>query len=92
MQVAVGFWASKTLLSAVELELFTHLSAESMTGEQIEQRLALHPRATYDFLDTLISLFTAFFLGTGSGGQLGLYARVAAPEPPPIKLAAPAPK
>ena len=25
MQVGMGFWASKTLLSAVELELFTEL-------------------------------------------------------------------
>ena len=30
---------SKALLSAVELELFTQLGGESMTGEQIEQRL-----------------------------------------------------
>ena len=56
MQVGLGFWASKTLLSAVELELFTQLGAESLTAEQIEQRLGLHPRATYDFLDTLVAL------------------------------------
>jgi len=60
MQVGVGFWASKTLLSAVELELFTQLGADSMTGEQIEQRLGLHPRATYDFLDTLVALRNSF--------------------------------
>jgi hypothetical protein len=35
MQVGMGFWASKALLSAVELELFTRLGAESMTGEEI---------------------------------------------------------
>ena len=35
MQVGMGFWASKTVLSAVELELFTHLGAswsETVTG------------------------------------------------------------
>ncbi|MBA3262258.1 MAG: methyltransferase, partial [Thermoleophilaceae bacterium] len=45
MQVGLGFWPSKTVLSAVELELFTHLGSESMTGEQIGERLGLHPRA-----------------------------------------------
>jgi len=28
----MGFWPSKTLLSAVELQLFTHLGTESMAG------------------------------------------------------------
>ena len=44
MQVGMGFWPSKTVLSAVELELFTHLGAEAMTGEEIGERLGLHPR------------------------------------------------
>jgi hypothetical protein len=30
MQVGMGFWASKTVLSAVELELFTQLGSESL--------------------------------------------------------------
>ena len=50
MQVGMGFWASKTALSAVELELFTQLGGEAMTGEEIGERLGLHPRAIYDFL------------------------------------------
>jgi hypothetical protein len=56
MQVAMGFWPSKTVLSAVELELFTQLGSESMTGEEIGERLGLHPRAIDDFLDTLVAL------------------------------------
>jgi SAM-dependent methyltransferase len=56
MQVGMGFWPSKTVLSAVELELFTQLGAEAMTGGEIGERLSLHPRATYDFLDTLVAL------------------------------------
>ena len=34
MQVGMGFWASKTVLSAVELELFTQLGSEAMNGEE----------------------------------------------------------
>lgn len=67
MQVGTGFWASKTLLSAVELQLFTHLSSVAMTGEEIGQRVGLHPRAISDFLDTLIAL--SFLERDGSGGE-----------------------
>jgi DNA-binding PadR family transcriptional regulator len=56
MQVGMGFWPSKTLLSAVELELFTHLGADSMTAEEVRERLGLHERGIYDFLDTLVAL------------------------------------
>jgi hypothetical protein len=56
MQVGMGFWASKTVLSAVELELFTHLGDGSMTGEELRTRMGLHERAIPDFLDTLVAL------------------------------------
>src|SRR6187200_671179 len=56
MQVGMGFWPSKTVLSAVELELFTQLGAEAMSGEEIGDRIGLHERAIYDFLDTLVAL------------------------------------
>jgi hypothetical protein len=46
MQVGMGFWPSKTVLSAVELELFTQLGSESMTAEEIGARLGLHPRGS----------------------------------------------
>ena len=64
----MGFWASKTVLSAVELELFTQLGDEAMTGEEIGERLGLHPRAIYDFLDTLVALR---FLERDGDGQRG---------------------
>jgi hypothetical protein len=51
MQIGMGFWASKTVLSAVELALFTELGDESLTGEELGERLGLHERAIYDFLD-----------------------------------------
>lgn len=48
--------ASKTLLSAVELELFTVLATEPKTAAQVGQRLSLHPRSVTDFLDALVSM------------------------------------
>ena len=56
LQVGMGFWASKTLLSAVELDLFTVLGAASMTADEIGARLGLHRRSRDDFLDALVSL------------------------------------
>ncbi len=56
MQVGMGFWASKTVLSAVELELFTKLGSDAMTGSQIAEALELHPRAIPDFPDALVAL------------------------------------
>ncbi|HEY0005912.1 MAG TPA: methyltransferase [Pyrinomonadaceae bacterium] len=56
MQLGLGFWASKTLLSAVELGLFTELAGGAMSAETINARLNLHPRSVRDFLDALVSL------------------------------------
>ncbi len=52
----MGFWASKTLLTAVNLKLFTHLAQSELTGREIQNRLGLHERSLYDFLDTLVAL------------------------------------
>src|SRR5215218_9572963 len=56
MQLGLGFWASKTLLSAVELDLFTEIAKGPATAEDVGARLGLHPRGTRDFLDALVSL------------------------------------
>jgi hypothetical protein len=56
MQVGLGFWASKTLLSAVEMELFTELAKHPETLADLSARLRLHPRSAHDFLDALVSL------------------------------------
>jgi hypothetical protein len=56
MQLGLGFWGSKTLLSAVELGLFTELAQGAMTAEAVCERLHLHPRSVRDFLDALVSL------------------------------------
>jgi predicted O-methyltransferase YrrM len=56
MEVAMGFWPAKTLLSAVELGLFTRLGSGAMTGDEIQTALGLHRRANPDFFDTLVAL------------------------------------
>ena len=43
MQVGMGFFASKTVLSAVELELFTELGDGAIAGEEIGGGLGLAP-------------------------------------------------
>jgi hypothetical protein len=70
LEVGMGFFASKTLLSAVELGLFSRLAAGPMTGAEIEASLGLHPRATADFLDALVALG---FLGRCGDGADGRY-------------------
>jgi precorrin-6B methylase 2 len=64
MQVGLGFWASKTLLSAVEMELFTQLARHPESGEALRDRLGLHSRSYRDFLDALVALG---FLERGDG-------------------------
>lgn len=56
LQVGLGFWASKTLLSAVEMELFTELAKHPADLETLQGRLGLHPRSARDFFDALVSL------------------------------------
>jgi O-methyltransferase/methyltransferase family protein len=56
MNVGLGFWASKTLLSAVELELFTVLAKGPRDQKSLERELGLHPRSSRDFFDALVAL------------------------------------
>lgn len=51
------FGGSKTLLSAVELGLFTELASGGPLGaDALADRLGLHTRGTRDFLDALVAL------------------------------------
>lgn len=56
IQTGLAFWSSKTLLSAIELGLFTELAERPGTVEDLEARLRLHPRSSRDFLDALVAL------------------------------------
>ncbi len=86
MQLGLGFWGSKALLSAVELGLFTELARTGpLTVEQLRKNLDLHPRSAGDFFDALVALgmlhrregryrntpATAAFLDRDAPGYLG---------------------
>jgi hypothetical protein len=64
MQIGMGFLASKTLLTAVKLELFTHLAIRPLTAKEIKYEICLNERGLYDFLDTLVAL--GFLQKTGN--------------------------
>ena len=56
LQVGLGFWPSKVLLSAIEMGLFTELAHSPESLETLQGRMGLHPRSCRDFLDTLVAL------------------------------------
>lgn len=56
LQTGLAFWASKTLMSAVEMEVFTELAKGPETLHALTGRLGLHPRSSRDFLDALVAL------------------------------------
>jgi hypothetical protein len=56
VQMGLGFWAPRTLLSAVELGVFSELAAGPRTLDELRRRLALHERSARDFLDALVAL------------------------------------
>lgn len=65
LEVGFGFWPSKVLLTAVQLEVFTKLGSHGMTGEQLRKALDLHPRGVCDFLDALVALNFLERFGSG---------------------------
>jgi len=56
MQLGMGFWASKTFLSAIELEVFTELAKHPEDIDALRVRLGLNERGARDFVDTLVAL------------------------------------
>lgn len=56
MQVGMGFMGARTLLSAVELGLFTKLAEGPLTAAQLAAELQLDDRAVPDFPDALLAL------------------------------------
>ncbi|MFC4706828.1 methyltransferase [Paraburkholderia caffeinitolerans] len=56
LALGMGFWASKTLLSAVELEVFTNLASGPLDAVHLADALGLHPRGALDFFDALVAL------------------------------------
>ncbi len=70
MQLGLGFWASKTLLSAIEIGPFTELAKGPCDARTLGDRLGLHPRGARDFLDALVAL------GMLDRGGDGLYRNI----------------
>jgi hypothetical protein len=56
LQTGLAFWPAKTLLSAIEIGLFTELAHGPETFDRLSARMGLHPRSARDFLDTLVAL------------------------------------
>jgi hypothetical protein len=56
MQLGLGFWGSKTLLSAIELGVFTELAKSSLNTQELTASLQLHSRSARDFFDALVAL------------------------------------
>ena len=67
LKIAFGFWESKVLLTAVRFGLFTELGDRAMTGKEIGEKLHLHPRGIWDFLDALVSMNFLERHGDGHG-------------------------
>jgi O-methyltransferase/methyltransferase family protein len=67
LQTGLGFWASKTLLSAVEIGVFTELARRPQSLTELSHALALHPRSAADFLDALVALRFLQKQGEGNG-------------------------
>jgi hypothetical protein len=70
LETGLAFWSSKVLLTAVKLDLFTFLSKDDKTAEEIRTSFNLHQRSIYDFLDTLVALQ---FLRRDGQGPEALY-------------------
>ncbi len=56
LQTGLAFWPAKTLLSAIEIGVFTELARGPEAYEPLRGRLGLHARSARDFLDTLVAL------------------------------------
>ena len=56
VQLGFGFWSAKTLLSAVELGVFTELASGPLTADDLARRLRLQGRGARDFFDALVAL------------------------------------
>ncbi len=56
LQTGMAFWASKALMSAIEIGVFTELARGPQSLDTLRESLGLHPRSARDFLDALVAL------------------------------------
>jgi O-methyltransferase domain/Dimerisation domain len=69
LDVGFSFFASKVLLTAVKLEVFSQLGDRAMTGAELGHALDLHPRGIFDFFDALVALGFLYRDGDGAEGR-----------------------
>ncbi|MFI9205511.1 methyltransferase [Streptomyces sp. NPDC053048] len=77
LEIATGFMASKVLLVAARLGLFTELAEGPLSCEELRARLRLHPRSARDWFDALVAL-GALERTDAVGGDGGVYANTPA--------------
>ncbi len=77
LQVGFGFFSSRALLAAVQLGLFSELSGDSLSGDELGQRVGLTHRSRTDLFDGLVALG---FLQREGDGESGLYSNSAEAE------------
>ena len=70
MQTGLGFWASKVLLSAVEMGVFTELAGGPQEFSKLSGRLGLHPRSArgatgWDVSAVMAAVSSRGWLGSG---------------------------
>jgi hypothetical protein len=58
LQIGMGFWPAKVLLTAVKSGLFGLLGTSPLTGKEIKEKLGFHTtdRHVFDWLDALVSM------------------------------------
>lgn len=74
LQTGMAFWPSRTLLTAVKLDLFTKLGSARLSGRELQRVLGLHDRSNPDFFDTLVALK---FLNREGDGEVSVYSNTA---------------
>ena len=70
LEVGLGFWQSRTLLSAVDLGIFSLIGDGKIKGREIAAKTGMHPRGVWDFLDSLVAMN---FLHRDGNGPEALY-------------------
>jgi len=70
LETGFGFWSAKTLLSAVELGVFTELAKAPRTRDELGGALKIHPRGAMDLFDALVALG---FLDRDGRGERAIY-------------------
>jgi O-methyltransferase domain/Dimerisation domain len=56
MELAMAFYGSRALMSALELDVFSTLADGPLPGAELAERAGIHSRVSADFLDALVAL------------------------------------